>query len=72
MLDNLEAIAEGIRTTLDAKHTVREATLTLARVLTRHCANAIRAMHRQEWENAMDLLKTAQATLEQMAAGVRD
>lgn len=71
MLDNLENIAESIRTSLEAKHLAREATLTQSRILTRHCANAIRAMHRQEWDNALELLKTAQSTLEQMADGVR-
>src|SRR5258708_29490572 len=72
MLENLESIAESIRTALETKHSTREATLTLSRTLTRHCANSIRAMHRQEWDNAMDLLKTAQETLEQMAAGVAE
>jgi translin len=40
--------------------------VTESRVLTRHCANAIRAMHRQEWDDAQVLLKTARAVVDSM------
>src|SRR5450432_4082805 len=70
MLQNLDPIAEGIRTTLEAKHAAREAALSSSRVLTRHCANAIRAMHRQEWQTAQELLDTARGVLTAMHHGV--
>src|SRR4051794_19709150 len=66
MLSNLEEITEGIRTVLEAKHAARENLLGLSRVLTRHCANAIRAMHRQEWDNAQLLLETARGVFDDM------
>lgn len=67
-LINLETIAESIRQNLDAKNAVREQLLGLSRTLTRHCANAIRAVHRQEWANAADLLATARGIADQMRA----
>jgi len=66
MLDNLESISESIRAVLDAKNTARETLLGLARTLTRHCANAIRAMHRQEWQAASQLLALASTAADQM------
>ena len=70
MLENLDPIAESIRATLEAKHAAREAALGSSRVLTRHCANAIRAMHRQEWQPAQELLDTARSVLTAMQSGV--
>ncbi len=71
-MQNLDSIAENIRTTLEIKHKVREESIGLSRVLTRHCGNAIRAMHRQEWESAEATLATARQVLEQMRAGVAE
>ena len=48
MLNNLDAISEDIRSKMEARNAERERLITTSRVLTRHCANAIRAMHRQE------------------------
>lgn len=70
MLESLDRIAENIRAALEAKHAAREGALSLSRTLTRHCANAIRAVHRQEWANAQELLGTARETLNQMREGV--
>ncbi len=44
----LDAISEQIRLSFDARTAAREQALTQARTLTRHCANAIRAIHRDE------------------------
>lgn len=51
-MDNLETILEGIRATLEAKNAAREALIAMSRLLIQHCGKAIRAMHRQEWEDA--------------------
>ncbi len=67
--ENLESIAEGIRSVLEAKNATRETLLNLSRVLTRHCGNAIRAMHRQEWDNVQTILGTARDVLNQMRQG---
>src|SRR5260221_3276998 len=69
MLDNLDKIAENIRGGLDAKNAAREASISKSRTLTRHCANAIRAMHRQEWDNAQEQLRTAHGVLLEMRQG---
>lgn len=66
MSDNLEQITEDIRKILEAKHQVRERLVTESRVLIRHCANSIRAMHRQEWDSAQTLLQTAHGVLDGM------
>ena len=69
MLDNLDKISESIRSALDAKNGAREASISRSRTLTRHCANAIRAMHRQEWDNAQEQLETAHGVLLEMREG---
>jgi translin len=71
-LKNLEIIAEKIRTNFEAKSRVRDETLRLSRELIRHCANAIRATHRSEFENATELLVTAKALASEMVDGVAD
>ncbi len=47
-MPHLESIAERIHVSLEARTTVRDRLLSQARTLTRHCANAIRAVHRNE------------------------
>jgi translin len=71
-LKNLETITEKIRTNFEAKSKVRDETLRLSRELIRHCANAIRATHRSEFENATELLVTAKALASEMVDGVAD
>jgi translin len=71
-LENLETIVEKIRTNFEAKTKVRDETLRLSRELIRHCANAIRATHRGEFENATGLLATAKALASEMVDGVAD
>jgi translin len=71
-LENLETIAEKIHTNFEAKNKVRDEALQLSRELIRHCANAIRATHRAEFENATGLLATAKALASEMVDGVAD
>jgi translin len=71
-LENLETIAEKIRTNFEAKSKVRDKALQLSRELIRHCANAIRATHRGEFENATGLLASAKALASEMVDGVAD
>jgi translin len=72
LLENLETIAEKIRTNFEAKNKVRDEALRLSRELIRHCANAIRAIHRAEFENATGLMATAKALASEMVDGVAD
>jgi translin len=47
-MQNLDSIVEQIRQTFDARTAARDRALADARALTRHCANAIRAVHRDD------------------------
>ena len=55
----LAALISDCRDVLDAKYKAREMALVHGRALTRTCANAIRALHRGEWEAARSALDTA-------------
>ncbi|MCL4562283.1 MAG: haloacid dehalogenase [Chloroflexi bacterium] len=58
-MQNLEAIVEKIREAFDARTKARDQALAQARVLTRHCAHAIRAIHRSEHDLAQQNLEEA-------------
>jgi len=61
--DNLDSIVEQIRAILSAKDEAREIALPLCRNVIRNCSNAIRAVHRQEFTQAVDLLQAARRLL---------
>jgi translin len=63
LTDNLEPIAERIREELTAKDAAREKVLPQCRDAIRNCSQAIRAVHRQEFDKAKDLLKSARQRL---------
>lgn len=65
--DGLGHIADSIRANLDAKHRAREEALALTREVIRLSANAIRAVHRHEFEAAEELLTKARSNLQQTA-----
>jgi translin len=65
-VDNLQPIINAINVALEAKSTVRNETLKLSRQTIRDCANAIRAIHREEWAGATRLLETARQTSAEM------
>lgn len=58
-MSELPQIIEQIRTEFAAKNAVRDATLNRSRELIRFCALSIRAIHRHEWEEAENLMRTA-------------
>lgn len=58
-MDQLEKIAERIHETFEARTVARDRALAQARTLTRHCAHAIRAVHRDDWPQARDELGKA-------------
>jgi translin len=67
---SLDEVRQAVAARLDAKHRARETGLTNARLATRRCANAIRAVHRGERDTAdrllveaRELLDVAEATL---------
>lgn len=61
----LETINNRIRQNFFAKDVAREKALRSCREAIRHSANAIRAVHRREYQNARELLKTNRAILEE-------
>ena len=65
MTDNLESIAEQIRLSLSAEDAAREKVLPLCRETIRHCSQAIRAVHRQEFDQAKKLLQSARNLLDE-------
>ena len=62
-LNNLDAIAGQLQQALSAKDEAREKALPLCREAIRHSSNAIRAVHRQEFDQAAALLKSARQIL---------
>ncbi len=63
LTDNLEPIAEQIRLSLTNKDAAREKALPLCREVIRYCSQAIRAVHRQEFDQAAELLVSARNLL---------
>jgi translin len=72
LTDNLESIASQIRESFSAKDAAREKVLPLCREVIRHCANAIRAVHRQEFDQAEELLQSARNLLTEAERGISD
>jgi translin len=58
-MEQLETISEKIHLAFEIRTAARERALSQARTLTRHCATAIRAVHRDEYESAQEHLKEA-------------
>lgn len=64
-MENLTPIIDQVRNKLEARSEVRDQAIRRSRILIRYCADSIRAMHRNEFSQARDLLETArQAALE--------
>jgi translin len=59
MIENLDTLSERIHQSFKAQNRARDQALDQARVLTRHCAQAIRAVHRDEWTLAQTHLDEA-------------
>lgn len=62
-MKDLDRIAEGIRAHLDEKYHAREQALGLSREVIRTSANAIRAVHREEFAEAREMVTAAGAAL---------
>lgn len=58
-MSDLETIAKHIRADFEARNQVRDQALHHTRELIRLCGSAIRASHRDEWDEARDLLARA-------------
>jgi len=69
---NLDEISSDIRRRLDERMEARERALPAARRAIRSCANAIRAIHRAEWELAHRLMDEAKLAIQEGLEAVRD
>jgi translin len=69
---NLESISAHVLQAMQAKHEARERTLAHSRELIRTSANAIRAVHRGEFQAAHQLIEQARALNEQIKADLAD
>jgi translin len=67
-MEQLENVVEGIRAEFEAKSAVRDTALQRSRTLIRHCANAIRATHRGDVDEAGALLAQAEEHAREMTA----
>jgi translin len=70
LTDNLESIADQIRNTFSAKDAAREKALPLCREVIRYCSQAIRAVHRQEFDQARTQLQSASNLLNEATQAV--
>jgi translin len=71
----LDAITEAIRTDFVTKNAARDAAITRSRELIRHCAEAIRAVHRREWSDAeakLAIVRDQADALRSIVAGYPD
>lgn len=66
-MDNLDAIIEQIHQSFETRTKVRDQALKQARMLTRQCANAIRAVHRDERGLAREHLADARELVEALS-----
>lgn len=68
---NLSAISEQIRADFVAKTAARDAAVTVSRELIRYCSMAIRASHRDEWEEAERLAGEAVRVSQELISHVK-
>ncbi len=69
-MDNLDAIIEAIRATFTVRNAARDLTLNRSRELIRFCSLTIRAVHREEFVEAAQLLNTAKQAAAAMKADI--
>lgn len=72
LTENLDSIAEQIMTSFSAKDAAREKALPLFREVIRQCSQSIRAVHRQEFEQAENSLQQARQLLDQAMQAVAE
>jgi translin len=72
LTENLDAIADRIRISLTAKDAARERILPLCREVIRYSSLSIRALHRQEFDEARSMLKSARNLLDEAEKALAD
>jgi translin len=67
---DLSDITGGLRETLTAQNTARDAAISQSRELIRRCAECIRAVHRREWDAVADRLGAIRTGADDLKASV--
>lgn len=67
-MDKLDQIGDQIRQHLEAKNSLRDQALQQSRTLIRYCSKAIRAVHREEFDQAQELLGEARKLVDTLQA----
>ena len=65
-MENFDQIIERIHKSLEDRTQVRDQALQQTRLLTRHCANAIRAVHRDDYKGAHEHLDKAYSLVDEL------
>jgi len=71
-VQQLEEIADQIREQMEQTNAARDLAYQRSRELTRVCARAIRAVHREEWNLARELMDEARVAARAMIDGVQE
>ena len=71
-MDHLEEIAERIRLSFDARTHARDQALAQTRTIIRHCAHAIRATHRNEYDSAQENLDSARSLVNELSENLKN
>jgi translin len=71
-MDKLDEIIEQIHQSFETRTKARDEALKQARLLTRYCANAIRAVHRNEVELAQEHLASARQLVDRLHHDLAD
>lgn len=69
---DIAAVGDAARKALDQKHAAREVALAASRKIIQNCAASIRAVHREEFDEAERLATEAQRHLAEAEAAVAD
>src|SRR5690242_15700284 len=68
----IESVVAEAVTRIETTHAARERALAASRALVRQCANAIRAVHRAEFDLAETLLREATQTAHSLRDGLSE
>lgn len=71
-MSNLNDIAEAVREEMNQINEARDKAISRSRDLIKHCSQAIRAIHRREWEDVQAKLAVVQEKADELRAGVAD
>ena len=71
-MQRLDEIAESIHQSFETRTAARDRALSQARTLTRHCAHAIRALHREELDLAQTHLEEARALVDSLTINLNE